>query len=69
MGESCFFRTSPSNHIGYSNSFVFSKDGKTIYAINNPQKDENPDKSKMVVAVAELQETTFTQQNNITIIY
>ncbi len=58
----------PDDHIGYSNSFAFSKDGKTMYAINNPQRDDNPDKAKMVVAVAELQETTFTQQNNTVII-
>ncbi len=56
------------DHVGYSNSFAFSKDGKTIYAINNPQRDDNPEKSKMVIAVAELQETTFTQQNNMTVI-
>ncbi len=56
------------DHVGYSNSFAFSKDGKTIYAINNPQRDDNSEKSKMVIAVAELQETTFTQQNNTTII-
>ncbi len=56
------------DHVGYSNSFAFSKDGKTMYAINNPQRDDNPDKSKIVVAVAELQETTFTQQNNTIII-
>ncbi len=56
------------DHVGYSNSFAFSKDGKTMYAINNPQKDNNPEKSKIVVAVAELQETTFTQQNNTTIV-
>ncbi len=56
------------DHVGYSNSFAFSKDGKTMYAINNPQSDDNPDKSKMSVAVAELQETTFTQQNNTIII-
>ncbi len=58
----------PDDHVGYSNSFVFSKDGKTMYATNNPQRDDNPDKSKMVVAVAELKETTFTQQNNTTIV-
>ncbi len=56
------------DHIGYSNSFAFSKDGKTMYAINNPQRDDNSEKSKMVIAVAELQEITFTQQNNILII-
>lgn len=56
------------DHVGYSNSFVFSKDGKTMYAINNPQRDDNPDKSKMVVTVAELQETTFTNQNTTTIV-
>ncbi len=58
----------PADHVGYSNSFTFSQDGKTMYAINNPQKNDNPDKSKMVVAVAEVQETTFIQQNNTTII-
>ncbi len=58
----------PDDHVGYSNSFALSKDGKTMYAINNPQRDDNPEKSKMVVAVAELQETIFTQQNNTTII-
>ncbi len=56
------------DHVGYSNSFAFSKDGKTIYAINNPQRDDNPEKSKIVIAVAEVQETTFTQQNNTTIV-
>ncbi len=56
------------DHVGYSNSFAFSKDGKTMYAINNPQNPNNPEKSKMVVAVAELTETTFTQQNNTVII-
>lgn len=56
------------DHVGYSNSFAFSKDGKTMYAINNPQRDDNPEKSEMVVAVAELQKTTFTQQNNTLII-
>ncbi len=56
------------DHVGYSNSFTFSQDGKTMYAINNPQRDDNPDKSKMVIAVAELQETTFTKQNNMLIV-
>lgn len=56
------------DHVGYSNSFAFSKDGKTMYAINNPQNPDNTEKAKMVVAVAELQETTFTRQNNTTII-
>lgn len=56
------------DHVGYSNSFAFSKDGKTMYAINNPQKDNNPEKSKMVVAVAELQETTHTQPNTTVIL-
>ncbi len=56
------------DHVGYSNSFAFSEDGKTMYSINNPQRDDNPDKSKMVVAVAELQKTTFTNQNNTTIV-
>lgn len=58
----------PGDHFGYSNSFAFSKDGKTMYAINNPQNPDNTEKSKMVVAVAELQETTFTQQNNTLIV-
>lgn len=56
------------DHVGYSNSFTISKDGKTMYAINNPQNPDNTEKSKMVVAVAELHETTFTQQNNTIII-
>ncbi len=56
------------SHVGYSNSFAFSEDGKTMYAINNPQKDNNPEKSKMVVAVAELQGTTLTPQNNTVIV-
>jgi sugar lactone lactonase YvrE len=25
------------DHVGYSNSFAFSTDGKTMYAINNPK--------------------------------
>ncbi len=58
----------PDDHVGYSNSFAFSKDGKTMYAINNPQKDDNPGKSKMVVAVAELQEVTRTQPDTAVII-
>lgn len=57
-----------SDHVGYSNSFAFSEDGKTIYAINNPQRDDNPEKSKMVVAVAELKKTTFTNPNNTIIV-
>jgi hypothetical protein len=57
----------PADHVGYSNSFTFSEDGKTMYAINNPQKDNNPEKSKMVVAVAELQEITHSKQNSLTI--
>ncbi len=56
------------DHVGYSNSFAFSKDGKTMYAINNPQKDNNPEKSKMVVVAAELQETTLTPQNSTIIV-
>lgn len=55
----------PADHVGYSNSFAFSEDGKTMYAINNPQRNDNPEKSKMVVTVAELQETSFTNQNNV----
>ncbi len=39
-----------------------------MYAINNPQKDNNPEKSKMVVAVAELQETSHTQPNTTVIL-
>lgn len=50
------------DHVGYSNSFAFSEDGKTMYSINNPQKDTNTDKSKMVVAVAKLQEAPHTKQ-------
>lgn len=56
------------DHVGYSNSFAFSEDGKTMYAINNPQKEDNPEKSKMVIAVAELQETTTPQPNTETIV-
>ncbi len=56
------------DHVGYSNSFAFSDDGKTMYAINNPQNDNNPEKSKMVVAVAELQEITHPKQNDIAIV-
>ncbi len=48
------------DHVGYSNSFIFSADGKTMYAINNPQNPQNPEKSKMVVAVASLQEKENT---------
>ena len=56
------------DHVGYSNSFAFSEDGKTMYAINNPQKDGNPEKSKMAVAVAELNETSETMSNTTIII-
>lgn len=56
------------DHIGYSNSFTFSEDGKTMYAINNPQKDNNPEKSKMVIAVAELHETPPAKPINPVII-
>ncbi len=56
------------DHVGYSNSFAFSEDGKTMCAINNPQRDDNPDKSKIVVAVAELQEATTTQPSTVNIV-
>lgn len=56
------------DHVGYSNSFTFSKDGKTMYAINNPQNPENPEKSKMVIAVAEISELSFIQENQTTIL-
>lgn len=46
------------DHVGYSNSFTFSADGKTMYAINNPQDPVNPGKSKMVFASAEVEEIT-----------
>ncbi len=52
-------------HVGYSNSFSFSEDGKTIYAINNPQSPENPEKSKMVIAVAEINETDKAASDKI----
>ena len=55
---------SSGDHVGYSNSFAFSDNGKTMYAINNPQNDNNPEKSKMVVAVAELHETPPANQIN-----
>ncbi len=45
------------DHVGYSNSFVFSEDGKYMYAINNPQNPENPDKSKMVFAFVNFEES------------
>lgn len=41
---------------GYSNSFAFSADGKTMYSINNPANPENPEKSKIVVAAAHISE-------------
>lgn len=44
------------DHVGYSNSFIFSADGKNMYAINNPQDSDNPEKSKMVFAAAEVEE-------------
>ena len=46
------------DHVGYSNSFTFSADGKIIYAINNPQNPDNPEKSKMVFASAGVEEIT-----------
>ncbi len=38
------------DHVGYSNSFTFSEDGKTMYLINNPLNADTPEKSKMVFA-------------------
>ncbi len=53
------------DHVGYSNSFIFSSDGRMIYAINNPQNPENPEKSKMVVAVAGINETDKAASDKI----
>lgn len=51
------------DHVGYSNSFAFSSDGKTMYAINNPQDPANPEKSKMVFAAADVEEI-ITKNND-----
>ncbi len=56
------------DHVGYSNSFAFSEDGRTMYAINNPQRDDNPEKSKMVVAVAALHEVTASQTSKAPVV-
>lgn len=54
------------DNVGYSNSFTFSADGKTIYAINNAQDPENPEKSKMVFAAAEVEEIMADESNKDT---
>ncbi len=43
------------NNVGYSNSIAFSKDGKYLYAINNPLIKDNSEKSEMVVAVVDFE--------------
>ncbi len=43
------------NNVGYSNSIAFSKDGKYLYAINNPLRKDNSEKSEMVVAVVDFE--------------
>ena len=45
------------DHVGYSNSFAFSEDGKYMYSINNPQNPENTEKSKMVFAMTDFEST------------
>ncbi len=45
------------DHVGYSNSFAFSADGKYMYSINNPQNPENTEKSKMVFALVDFEES------------
>ncbi len=45
------------DHVGYSNSFAFSADGRYMYAINNPQNPEKCEKSKMVFAVTDFEES------------
>jgi len=45
------------NNAGYSNSFAFSSDGKYMYLVNNPQNPENPEKSRMVVATIDFEES------------
>ncbi len=56
------------DHVGYSNSFAFSEDGRTMYAINNPGRDDNPEKSKMVIAVANLQEVTASKTSKAPVV-
>ncbi len=45
------------DHVGYSNSFAFSEDGKFMYAINNPLNPETDGKSKMVFASVDFEES------------
>ncbi len=45
------------NNVGYSNSIAFSKDGKYLYAINNPLRKDNNEKSEMVVAVVDFEKS------------
>ncbi len=45
------------DHVGYSNSFAFSEDGKYMFAINNPLNPENTEKSKMVFALVNFEES------------
>lgn len=52
------------DHVGYSNAFIFSADGKIMYAINNPQDPRNPEKSKIVFAAVELEENAFDLDSN-----
>ena len=43
------------DHVGYSNSFAFSENGKYMYSINNPQNPDTPEKSKMVFAMTDFE--------------
>ncbi len=52
------------DHVGYSNAFTFSSDGKIMYAINNPQDPRNPEKSKIVFAAVELEENAYNSDEN-----
>ena len=45
------------DHVGYSNSFTFSEDGRYMYSINNPQIPDNTEKSKMVFALTDFEES------------
>ena len=45
------------NNAGYSNSFAFSQDRKYMYLVNNPQNPQNPEKSRMVVATIDFEES------------
>ncbi len=45
------------DHVGYSNSFAFSEDGKYMYSINNPLNPETDGKSKMVFALTDFEES------------